>query len=120
MGDDGQLRTEALDVLGLAGQVALGDEQGEVGVLGAAGLDAEVDLGPGGREPLGTHPAEQLLRIGEGLVDPLGRDGDLADDADRLFLSGHWAHLAPSSAAVLSSSSSTTSRRSRLVFQNSS
>ena len=35
VGDDGQLGAEALDVLGLAPQVALGDEQREVGVLGA-------------------------------------------------------------------------------------
>ena len=44
-GDDGQLGAEALDVLGLALEVALGDEQREVGVLGAGGLDAGVDLG---------------------------------------------------------------------------
>ena len=45
MGDDRQLGAEALDVLGLAAQVALGDEQREVGVLGAGRLDAGVDLG---------------------------------------------------------------------------
>ena len=39
-GDHRQLGAEALDVLGLATQVALGDEQREVGVLGAGGLDA--------------------------------------------------------------------------------
>ena len=33
VGDDGQLGAEALDVLGLALEVALGDEQREVGVL---------------------------------------------------------------------------------------
>ena len=44
VGDHGQLGAEPLDVVGLAGQVALGDEEGEVGVLGAAGLDAVVHL----------------------------------------------------------------------------
>ena len=45
MGDDGQLGAEALDVLGLALEVRLRDEQREVGVLGAGRLDAGVDLG---------------------------------------------------------------------------
>ncbi len=44
-GDHGQLGTEALDVIGLALQVALGDEQREVGVLGADVLDAAIDVG---------------------------------------------------------------------------
>jgi hypothetical protein len=39
VGDDGQLRVEALDVLGLLLQVALGDEQREVGVLVAQVLE---------------------------------------------------------------------------------
>ena len=46
VGDDRQLRREALDVLGLAAQVALGDEEREVGVLGAGGLDAGIELAP--------------------------------------------------------------------------
>ena len=45
VGDDCQLGAEALDVLGLALEVALGDEQREVGVEGTARLDALVDLG---------------------------------------------------------------------------
>ena len=45
VGDHGQLGAEALDVLGLLAQVGLGDEEGEVGVLGAGGLDPPVQLG---------------------------------------------------------------------------
>ena len=45
VGDDGELGAEALDVLGLALQVALGDEQREVRVRGAGRLDAGVHLG---------------------------------------------------------------------------
>ncbi len=44
-GDDGEFRTEPLDVLGLALEVRLGDEEREVRVLGSARLDAGVDLG---------------------------------------------------------------------------
>ena len=44
-GDDRELRAEPLDVLGLALEVRLGDEEREVRVLGAARLDAGVDLG---------------------------------------------------------------------------
>ena len=43
--DDGQLRTEALDVLGLTLEVLERDEEREVGVLGPARLDAGVHLG---------------------------------------------------------------------------
>ena len=42
-GDDRQLGAEALDVVGLAAQVALGDQQREVGVARAAGLDPVVE-----------------------------------------------------------------------------
>ena len=44
VGDDGELGGEALDVLGLASQVALGDEEREVGVLVAGRLDPAVEL----------------------------------------------------------------------------
>jgi hypothetical protein len=44
VGDHGQLGAEALDVLGLPAQVRLGDEQREVGVLGAGILDPAVEL----------------------------------------------------------------------------
>nr|BFF23920.1 hypothetical protein GCM10025732_18850 [Glycomyces mayteni] len=43
--DHPQLGREALDVVGLAGEVGLGDEQGERGVLRAGLLDAGVHLG---------------------------------------------------------------------------
>ena len=43
--NDGQLGAEALDVLGLAVEIALGDEQGEVRVRGPRGLDPGVDFG---------------------------------------------------------------------------
>ena len=56
VGDHGQLRAEALDVFGLALQVALGDEQREVGVLGSGGLDALVHLG--------DHPLPDGVRVG--------------------------------------------------------
>ena len=56
VGDDGQLGAEALDVLGLPGQVALGDEEREVDVLGARRLDAAVDLG--------LHPLPQRAGVG--------------------------------------------------------
>ena len=45
MGDDRKLGTEPFEVLGLAAQVGLGDQQGKVGVLDARGLDPQVDLG---------------------------------------------------------------------------
>ena len=45
VGDDRQLGTETLDVVGLAGEVFLGDEQREVGVLGTGGLEAAIHLG---------------------------------------------------------------------------
>ena len=45
MGDDGQLGAEALNVFGFAPEVALGDEQREVGILRARRLDAGVELG---------------------------------------------------------------------------
>src|SRR5207302_9082378 len=45
VGDAGELGAEAFDVVGLALDVALGDEQGEVGVAGPGRLDAGVQLG---------------------------------------------------------------------------
>ena len=56
VGDDGELGAEALDVLGLPVQERLGDEQREVGVLGAGGLDAGVDLG--------LHPLPDGVAVG--------------------------------------------------------
>src|SRR5207249_572484 len=44
MGDHGELGTETFDVLRLSVEVRLGDEEREVGVLGAGDLDAPVDL----------------------------------------------------------------------------
>jgi hypothetical protein len=44
MGDDRKLGAEALDVLGLATQVALRNQQREVGVLHAGRLDPRVEL----------------------------------------------------------------------------
>ena len=44
-GDDCEFGTETFDVLGFALEVALGDEQREVGVLGTGALDATIDLG---------------------------------------------------------------------------
>ena len=67
-GDDGQLGAEPLDVLGLALEVRLGDEEREVGVLGAARLDAGVDLG--------LHP----------LPEPVAVRADHHGSADRTVL----------------------------------
>ena len=55
-GDHRELGAEALDVLGLALEVGLRDEEREVGVLGAAGLDALVDLG--------LHPLPDRVAVG--------------------------------------------------------
>ena len=55
-GDHRQLGAEALDVLGLPLEVGLGDEEREVGVLGAARLDAGVDLG--------LHPLPDGVAVG--------------------------------------------------------
>ena len=56
MGDDGQFGTESFDVLGLAPQVALGDEQREVGVGHPGRLDPAVDLG--------LHPLPDGVAVG--------------------------------------------------------
>ena len=45
VGDHGQLGAEALDMLGLEPQERLGDEEWEVGVLGAGVLDAVIERG---------------------------------------------------------------------------
>ena len=44
MGDDGALLGEALDMLGLTGEEALGDEEGEVGVLVTGLFEHAVEL----------------------------------------------------------------------------
>src|SRR4029079_7688278 len=55
--DDRELGAEPLDVLRLALEVRLGDEEGEIGVLHAARLDAGVDLGLHARtEPVAVWP----------------------------------------------------------------
>jgi hypothetical protein len=45
VGDDRELGGKTLDVLGLAAQIRLGDQQREVGVLVPGVLDAAVELG---------------------------------------------------------------------------
>ncbi len=77
VGDDGELGREALDVLGLLGDEALGDEQREVGVLVAGGLEAGVEV------PLDPLPDRVAVRLDDhAALDHLGRLGHLglADD----------------------------------------
>jgi hypothetical protein len=82
VGDHGELGCEALEVLGLAGQVALGDEQREVGVLVAGLFDATVELrlqqlpdavpvGTDDHGALGWAPVDQLS-LDDHLVVPGG------------------------------------------------
>ena len=82
VGDHRQLGAETLNVLGLAPEVALGDEQREVGVLRPRRLDAGVDLGlhalPDGvavrpdddRAP--DRAALGQFRLGQDVLVPLG------------------------------------------------
>ena len=44
-GDDCEFGTETFDVLGFTLEIALGDEQREIGVLGTRALDAAINLG---------------------------------------------------------------------------
>ena len=114
MGDHGQLRAEALDVLGLAFEEALGDEQREVRIDRARCLDPLVHLGlhvlPD-RVPVGpddhraAHQAALCeLRLVEHVLVPLrkvfglwGEDGGLAG------LGRHRAVRLPSATELLAS-----------------
>jgi len=80
--DHRQLGAEALDVLGLAPQVRLRDEQREVGVLRASGLDPVVHLAlhplpqrvPGRPDHHGAadRPVVGQLRLGDDVLVPAG------------------------------------------------
>ncbi len=82
VGHDGELRAEALDVLRLTLDKALGDQQGEVGVLNAHRLDAVVELaldqlpdrvGPRANDHRSAHgPVVGQLGLGNEILIPAG------------------------------------------------
>ena len=90
VGHDRQLGAEALDVRRLALEVALGDEQGEVGVGHARRLDAGVELGlhplpdgvaVGADDHGAAHgPVVGQLRLGQDVLVPLGEVGRLGGE----------------------------------------